>query len=102
MLLTCPHLPFPRFALQDFDVQVQRSFGPPTVEDSGQRGGKYRVRTDGAVHATINGGGSAIQFTNLSGNIDIRKAGGAHQSALLTSPQALSGRKLCCRHKPRT
>lgn len=64
--------------LSDFDVQIQRSFGQTIVEDSGHSGGKYRVRTDGSVHATINGGGSAIQFTNLNGNIYIRKAGGAH------------------------
>jgi DUF4097 and DUF4098 domain-containing protein YvlB len=62
--------------LTDFDVQVQRSFGESTVEAGS--GGRYRVRVDGAVHATINGGGPDIQLSSLNGNIFIRKASGAH------------------------
>ncbi|MGA2511196.1 MAG: DUF4097 family beta strand repeat-containing protein [Candidatus Acidiferrales bacterium] len=62
----------------DFDVQMQGSFRQPIVEDSSSRDGKYRVLTDRAVYATINGGGAEIQFNNLNGNIYIRKAGGTH------------------------
>jgi DUF4097 and DUF4098 domain-containing protein YvlB len=62
----------------DFDVQLQRSQSPPIVEDSGTTNGKYRVKTDGSVHGTINGGGADIQMNNLNGNIYIRKAGAAH------------------------
>ncbi len=60
----------------DFDVQLGRAAGQPIVEDSGTSSGKYRVRADGNVHATINGGGQDIQFSTLNGNIYIRKAGG--------------------------
>jgi DUF4097 and DUF4098 domain-containing protein YvlB len=61
--------------LTDFDVQLQHSWGNPIVEDSGKTDGKYRVRTDGSAHGTINGGGADIQFNTLNGNIYIRKAG---------------------------
>lgn len=62
----------------DFDVQVERSFGQPIIEGAGGSSGRYRVRSGGAVYATINGGGSAIQFSSLNGNIYIRKASSAH------------------------
>jgi DUF4097 and DUF4098 domain-containing protein YvlB len=63
--------------LSDFDVQLNRAGGQPIVEDSGSTSGRYRVRTDGSIHATINGGGQDIQFSTLNGNIYIRRAGAA-------------------------
>jgi DUF4097 and DUF4098 domain-containing protein YvlB len=59
----------------DFDVQVQASAPQQTVEDGREHGGKYRVRIDRTVHATINGGGPELQFNNFNGGIYIRKAG---------------------------
>ena len=61
--------------LSDFDVQIQASAPQQTVEDARRHGGKYRVRFDKTVHATINGGGPEYQFTNFNGGIYIRKAG---------------------------
>ncbi len=61
----------------DFDVQVQASAPQQIVEDGRGRGGKYLVKIDKAVHATINGGGPELQFTNFNGGIYIRKAGAA-------------------------
>ncbi|HTR46795.1 MAG TPA: DUF4097 family beta strand repeat-containing protein [Verrucomicrobiae bacterium] len=61
--------------LSDFDVRVVQRFDQRTVEDSGEHGATYHVRVDGALHATINGGGSDIQFSSMNGNIYIRKAG---------------------------
>ena len=59
----------------DFDVQVQASAPQPTVEDGRKAGGKYRVKIDKTVHATIGRGGPEYQFTNFNGSIYIRKAG---------------------------
>jgi len=61
----------------DFDVQVQASTPQQIVEDGRGHGGKYLVKIDKAVHATINGGGPELQFTNFNGGIYIRKAGAA-------------------------
>src|SRR6267378_3162309 len=61
----------------DFDVQVQASAPQQIVEDGRGHGGKYLVKIDKAVHATINGGGPELQFTNFNGGIYIRKAGAA-------------------------
>lgn len=61
----------------DFDVQVQASAPQPTVEDGRKDGGKYRVKIDKTVHATIGRGGPEYQFTNFNGSIYIRKAGAA-------------------------
>jgi DUF4097 and DUF4098 domain-containing protein YvlB len=61
----------------DFDVQVQASAPQQIVEDGRGHGGKYQVKIDKAVHATINGGGPELQFTNFNGGIYIRKAGAA-------------------------
>jgi len=59
----------------DFDVQLKAAASQPVVEDSREKGGKYRVKIDKTVHGTINGGGPEIQFTNFQGQIYIRKAG---------------------------
>jgi DUF4097 and DUF4098 domain-containing protein YvlB len=61
--------------LSDFDVQIQTSAPQQTVEDGRKNGGKYLVKIDKTVHATINGGGPEYQFTNFNGGIYIRKAG---------------------------
>src|SRR5213083_1852235 len=61
----------------DFDVQVQASAPQQIVEDGRGHGGKYLVKIDKAVHATINGGGPELQFTNFNGGIYIRKADAA-------------------------
>lgn len=61
----------------DFDVQIQASAQPQTVEDGRGHGGKYLVKIDKTVHGTINGGGPELQFTNFNGSIYIRKAGAA-------------------------
>lgn len=60
----------------DFDIQIQSSGPKQIVEDDRGKGGKYRVRIDKTLHATLNGGGPEIQFKNFNGNIYIRKAGG--------------------------
>ncbi|HKV03509.1 MAG TPA: hypothetical protein VJO53_00220 [Candidatus Acidoferrales bacterium] len=65
-------------AFSDFDVKPADSPSQPLVDDWGTHGGKYRVRMDRTVHATINGGGPDMHFSTLNGNIFIRKSGGSH------------------------
>jgi DUF4097 and DUF4098 domain-containing protein YvlB len=57
----------------DFDIQTQPTAPRQVVEDERGKGGKYRVKIDKTLHATINGGGPEIQFKNFNGNIYIRK-----------------------------
>ena len=57
----------------DFDVKMKPS-NQPVVEPSDSKKGKYKVKVDGAVMGTVNGGGPDIKFTTLNGNIYIRKA----------------------------
>jgi hypothetical protein len=59
----------------DFDVLLQARAQQPIVEDGRGHGGKYRVKLDKSVRASINGGGQEIQFKNFNGRIYIRKAG---------------------------
>jgi DUF4097 and DUF4098 domain-containing protein YvlB len=59
----------------DFDINLKASPAPVTEESRGARG-RYRVKIDHAVVGTINGGGPEYQFSNMNGNIYIRKAGG--------------------------
>jgi len=56
----------------DFDVKL-KSPPKPIVEESDSKKGKYRVKTDGAVVGSVNGGGPEYKFTTLNGNIYIRK-----------------------------
>lgn len=56
----------------DFDVQM-RTPPPPIVEKSESNKGKYKVKTEGAVVGSVNGGGPEIKFTTMNGNIYIRK-----------------------------
>jgi hypothetical protein len=59
----------------DFDINLKPSPGPATEEARGARG-RYRVKIEHAVVGAINGGGPEYQFSNMNGNIYIRKAGG--------------------------
>ncbi len=59
----------------DFDVQLATGAPQQVVEDGRKSGEGYRVRIDKTIHATIGGGGPEIQFTNMEGNIYIRKTG---------------------------
>jgi hypothetical protein len=47
---------------------------PPTVEDTRNRGGRFRIRTDKTIVGLINGGGPDFDVRTLNGNIYIRKA----------------------------
>lgn len=58
----------------DFDIATTAS-SKPTVEAARDGKGKYRVKLDGWVYGTINGGGPQFQFSTLNGSIYIRKAG---------------------------
>jgi DUF4097 and DUF4098 domain-containing protein YvlB len=57
----------------DFDVKLKTP-PKPVVENSDSKKGRYRVKTEGAVVGSVNGGGSEIKFTTLNGDINIRKA----------------------------
>ncbi len=56
----------------DFDIKLEATSGLTLVEGNSGKG-KYRVRLDKAVYATINGGGPDMQFPTLNGRIYIRK-----------------------------
>jgi DUF4097 and DUF4098 domain-containing protein YvlB len=57
----------------DFDVKLKPA-AKPVVEEADSKKGKYKVKTEGAVVGSVNGGGPEIKFTTLNGNIYIRKA----------------------------
>ena len=57
----------------DFDVKLKPT-PKPVVEQSDSNKGKYKVKTDGAVVGSVNGGGAEFQFQTLNGSIYIRKA----------------------------
>jgi DUF4097 and DUF4098 domain-containing protein YvlB len=59
----------------DFDVQLAANGQQQIVEDNRKNGGVYQVKIDKTIHATIGGGGPEIQFTNMEGNVYIRKTG---------------------------
>lgn len=59
----------------DFDIQMQATAPQQTVEDERSKGGRYRVKIDKTIHATLNGGGPEIRIKGFNGNIYIRKAG---------------------------
>lgn len=64
----------------DFDVQLTAGQNQ-VVQDDRKDGGVYRVKIDRTIHANVGGGGPEIQFTNMNGNIYIRKTGAASTSA---------------------
>lgn len=58
----------------DFDIQLKPSGDKPAVEDSRNRGGRYRVNLEKSMYGSINGGGPEFDLRTLNGNIYIRKA----------------------------
>jgi hypothetical protein len=59
-------------AYTDFDIQL-RPATAPVVEDSRNRGGRFRIQTDRTINGTINGGGPDFEIRTLNGNIYLRK-----------------------------
>lgn len=58
----------------DFDVKTEAASAPTVSEEKGKNGKtRRRVRVDGTVNGTINGGGPEIQFTTFNGRILIHK-----------------------------
>ena len=57
----------------DFDVQIDSTVRAPKVVSKGGKNVPFRVRSDRATRATINGGGPEIQFTTFNGDILIHK-----------------------------
>jgi DUF4097 and DUF4098 domain-containing protein YvlB len=57
----------------DFDVKLKAS-PKPVVEEADSKKGKYKVKTDGSMVGSVNGGGPEFKFTTLNGNIYIRKS----------------------------
>ena len=57
----------------DFDVKMEADSNKPVVEDSRSQNGKYLVRLDHNIYASINGGGPEYRFETLNGSIQIRK-----------------------------
>jgi DUF4097 and DUF4098 domain-containing protein YvlB len=57
----------------DFDVKLDGSSHPPTVEDNRKNGGRYHVKLDKAMYGSVNGGGPEMQFVTYNGNILIHK-----------------------------
>lgn len=58
----------------DFDIQLRPSNTQPTVQDSRNRGGRYKVELDKSMYGTVNGGGAEFDLRTLNGNIYIRKS----------------------------
>lgn len=56
----------------DFDVKLNPA-AAPVIEDGRSKGGKYRVKIDGASVGSINGGGPDLNFKTFNGNIYIRR-----------------------------
>lgn len=61
----------------DFDIVAKAS--PQVTEENRGREGRYRVKIERSFYGSINGGGPEYQFSNMNGNIYVRKAGGAAQ-----------------------
>jgi len=57
----------------DFDVKMEPDANKPTVEDSRNSDGKYRIRIDKSVYGSINGGGPEYRFESMNGSILIHK-----------------------------
>ena len=58
--------------LSDFDMQIRPS--PPDVQDLRSQGGRYRLRVDRSVYASINGGGPDLTLSTNNGNVYVRKS----------------------------
>jgi hypothetical protein len=59
----------------DFDVKLEPDTTKPVIEDSRNKGGRYRIRMDhGAnVYGSINGGGPEYSFQTMNGTILIHR-----------------------------
>jgi hypothetical protein len=57
----------------DFDMKTDAAGAAPIVEDTRGKNGRYRLRADRSVYASINGGGPEMRFTTYSGRILIHK-----------------------------
>jgi DUF4097 and DUF4098 domain-containing protein YvlB len=57
----------------DFDMKMEKSSREVIEENNRDKDGKYRVKIDNTILASINGGGPEIQFTSFQGDIIIRK-----------------------------
>src|SRR5262249_9446573 len=51
----------------DFDIQLRPT--APTVDDTRNQGGRFRIQTDRTINGTINGGGPDFDLRTLNGNI---------------------------------
>ena len=60
----------------DFDIQLRPSATAPTIEDSRNRGGRYRIQLDKTMLGTVNGGGPEFDLRTMNGNIYIRRETG--------------------------
>jgi hypothetical protein len=56
----------------DFDLKPEPG-APPVAESKPSAKGRFRVRVDQSVYATINGGGPDYQFNSFNGKIYIRR-----------------------------
>jgi len=57
----------------DFEVQLRPANSKPIVEDTRNRGGRYRVEIDRSMIGAINGGGPEFELRSYNGNIYVRK-----------------------------
>jgi DUF4097 and DUF4098 domain-containing protein YvlB len=57
----------------DFDVKFDSTGSKPITESDTGKNGKYRVRFDKTIFASINGGGPEVSFQTFNGRISIRK-----------------------------
>jgi len=57
----------------DFDIKIGPSAAAPVVEDGRSKGGRYRVKVDGATVGSLNGGGPDLTFKTFNGNIYLRR-----------------------------
>ena len=57
----------------DFEVKIEPEASKPTIADSRNQNGKYKISVDRAVTGTINGGGPEYTFQTMNGNILIHR-----------------------------
>ena len=58
----------------DFNIDMAPSQLQQTVEDTGAKGGKFKVKVEKAMVGRINGGRAEIKFKTFNGDIHIRRA----------------------------
>lgn len=57
----------------DFEVKLTPSPAETSVEAGRSGEGRFKIRADKTVYATVNGGGVGMSFTTLNGRITLRK-----------------------------